>query len=318
MYNRGILLATLGLPLVISCGGGGGGGSAPHQSASELSLSISPNSVNGQALTTQNSRTLSFELTVDNWSPETTLYVNTYSDNIALNQVQSSQGSQNSFYANIITKQPWLLGAGIYTGQVTFAVSTDSEGSDQINNSPQTAPVTFTVYGPAINFISPNEISSGGPSFTITLTGSGFLSNHKIYWDYTSLDTNYVSSTELTAQVPAEFINISGLHTIQISNGLANGMANPFYVAVRNPTSAPASISPNQVVAGGPTFTITVTQTEAQWASILYWNSTPLKTTVVSAPVGSAIVATAQVPASEITNAGMATIFLFDQNLDRP
>ncbi len=72
------------------------------------------------------------------------------------------------------------------------------------------------------------------------------------------------------------------------------------------PTPAITSIFPSMVIAGGPTFTLTVT-TDFTTSSPVEWNGTPLPTTVGSSGVLHAGLQ-AQVPAADIATLGTATI----------
>ena len=57
---------------------------------------------------------------------------------------------------------------------------------------------------PSLTSISPNRIAAGYASpITLTVTGSGFISQSVVDWNSTALATSYVSPTELTATVPA-------------------------------------------------------------------------------------------------------------------
>jgi hypothetical protein len=58
-----------------------------------------------------------------------------------------------------------------------------------------------------INTVSPSTATAGSAGFTLTVTGSNFQPTTVVLWnDTTNLATTYVSSTTLTAQVPASLI----------------------------------------------------------------------------------------------------------------
>ena len=56
---------------------------------------------------------------------------------------------------------------------------------------------------PSLTRISPASVDAGGPAFTLTLTGTNFVSSSVAYWGSTALTTTYVSATRLTASVPS-------------------------------------------------------------------------------------------------------------------
>ncbi len=63
---------------------------------------------------------------------------------------------------------------------------------------------------PVINSLSPNTVAADSVAFTLTATGSNFVSSTAIIFGNTTLTTTYVSSTELQAQVPASLITTPG------------------------------------------------------------------------------------------------------------
>jgi hypothetical protein len=55
---------------------------------------------------------------------------------------------------------------------------------------------------PVITSIDPDEIEEGGESFTLTVTGTGFIEDSEVELDGEPLSATYISSTELEATVP--------------------------------------------------------------------------------------------------------------------
>jgi hypothetical protein len=76
---------------------------------------------------------------------------------------------------------------------------------------------------PAIAALSPNSASREGPSFTLTVTGSGFVSGSAVQWNGTPLPTTFVSSTQLTAQVLTSNILIAGTDHVTVVNPAPGG-----------------------------------------------------------------------------------------------
>ncbi|MGA3161654.1 MAG: FG-GAP-like repeat-containing protein [Terracidiphilus sp.] len=74
---------------------------------------------------------------------------------------------------------------------------------------------------PDINGISPAFTSAGGATFTLTVTGTGFMANSTVYWGSSSLSTTYGSATQLTAQVPAADVATAG--TTALGNHFKTG-----------------------------------------------------------------------------------------------
>jgi hypothetical protein len=118
-----------------------------------------------------------------------------------------------------------------------------------------------------ISSVSPSSATAGGPAFTLTVNGTGFVSGSNVLWNGSPLATTYVSATQLTALVPASLIASPGSASlsVQAPGGTALG-ALPFTITGPTPvistlgTSLTIS-SIGQVYAGGPGFTLTVNGT---------------------------------------------------------
>jgi hypothetical protein len=127
---------------------------------------------------------------------------------------------------------------------------------------------------PAISGVSPAFIAAGGAAFTLTVNGSGFTAGSTVFWGTSALATTYVSTTELTAQVPAADIAAGGI-TVAITvltPSPGGGTSNSFEFEV---DSASGSST-------GPTFaSTTATVTAGSPASY----SVTLPSTVESATV---------------------------------
>ena len=160
---------------------------------------------------------------------------------------------------------------------------------------------TFTISaGPVITSLSPDVVTVGGPAFTLTVNGSGFVSGAVVKWNGSALATNFVSATQLTAQVPASLIAAAGTANVTVvENGVTSASATFTVTAGQVITS----LSPDSATAGGPAFTLTVNGSGFTSGAVVHWNSTGLTTTFVSATQLKAAV-----PANLITAPGTASI----------
>ncbi len=122
-------------------------------------------------------------------------------------------------------------------------------GCNDYNNSVQYAT------GSTLINISPTGVIFGGQSFTLTLTAAatnGFLTTSVVQWNGQNLATTYVSTTMLTAVVPASLIAKAGTVYVNThypqsgtgNNGLSNSLAFLVYGAP-NPLPSLTSISPS-------------------------------------------------------------------------
>jgi hypothetical protein len=84
----------------------------------------------------------------------------------------------------------------------------------------------------------PTSVAPGGPTFALTVNGSGFVSGSTVKWNGTVLSTVYVSSSRLTATVPAASIATAGTASITVSNPApAGGTSNVMYLDISSPAS---------------------------------------------------------------------------------
>jgi hypothetical protein len=154
----------------------------------------------------------------------------------------------------------------------------------------------------AITSLSPATATAGGAAFTITVTGTGFLPGVGAIWNGSTLSSNYVSATQLTAVVPAALI--ANIVPVSIRAANPNGpQSNALPFTIGAPTLTLTSLAPNAAAAGGPAFTLTATGTGFQSGSQVLWNGSALSTAFVSATQ-----LTALIPAGLTASAGTASV----------
>jgi hypothetical protein len=123
-------------------------------------------------------------------------------------------------------------------------------------NAPPSNPV------PALTTLSPAYVSAGTGTFTLTVSGSGFVTGSTVYWGSTALSTQFVSASQLTAQVPAAQIVSSGITPVTVETpapggGTSNTMQ--FEVDSADSGSGPTFGTPSVSIAPGATASYPVT-----------------------------------------------------------
>ena len=162
---------------------------------------------------------------------------------------------------------------------------------------------------PVITTIAPMIATVGDPAFTLTVTGSNFISGSVVNWNGSSFATTFVSTTQLTAIVTAPLLSTAGTANITVFNATPGGGTSNVVVftisapAATNPVPTTTSISPASVTAGSTTFTLTVTGTNFINGSVVYWNGVALTTTFVGP-----LQLTAAVTAPLVATAGTAAV----------
>ena len=115
---------------------------------------------------------------------------------------------------------------------------------------------------PTPNSISPNHIEVGhAEPLTLTVTGSGFIPNSVVNWNGAALTTAYVSSTQLTATIPASDFTTKGNDQITVTNpgpGGGTSSALTFEVLAANTTTVVTSSLNPSVYGQSITFTASV------------------------------------------------------------
>jgi uncharacterized repeat protein (TIGR01451 family) len=108
----------------------------------------------------------------------------------------------------------------------TAVVSSPEADPNPANNTVvSTTIVTGVVYAPApaVTSIAPAFVQAGSSSFTLTVNGSGFATNSAVQLNSISLPTTLVSSTQLTATVPASAVASLGWAWVNVTNPAPGG-----------------------------------------------------------------------------------------------
>ena len=181
---------------------------------------------------------------------------------------------------------------------VAFAAFFAATGCNDYGNTFQSNTGAF------LRFVSPSNATAGGSGFTITLTGSGFVTQTIVTWNQTKLTTCVVTTTaanvcapandtgtivSVTAVVPASMISKAGTDFVQTkqphsgtgTNGLSNAVA--FIVfPPPNPVPTITTIAPNSAPAGNAALPLTITwnkfsfdvRPHGRFSSVLEYNHT--------------------------------------------
>ena len=155
--------------------------------------------------------------------------------------------------------------------------------------------VTASAPAPTISSINPTS-GTAGSSFTLTVTGTNFVSGSTIQWNGTGIATTYVSVTQLTGQVTSSNTASAGTYPIAVINpGPQTSNSVNFTV---NPALAITSLNPSSAPQGS-SLTLTVNGTGFVNGSTVEWNGSSLGTTYVSSTQ-----LTAQVTSGNTANVG--------------
>jgi hypothetical protein len=186
-----------------------------------------------------------------------------------------------------------------YSGTASITVITAAGAS---------APLTYTINQspPTISSFSTFWATAGGAAFTLSIGGSYFTSASVVKWGLTSLVTTCISTTQLTAVVPASLIATPGKASISV--GTEAGTSAPFTFSIYPPlqittTALPAGTAgvaysgPINVAGGAPGYNWTVTGLPD---SLTFFNTMDSTLTITGTPATSGAI-TIQVSATDTT-----------------
>jgi len=159
---------------------------------------------------------------------------------------------------------------------------------------------------PTISSISPTSATAGQSGFTLTVSGSSFVSGATVQWNGAARATTFVSSTQLTATISAGDVAMPGSTLVSVQNPGPNGLgsaATNFKIDPANPTAVINSFSPPRILVGGPDFTITVNGSNFVSGAIVQWNGSNRSTSFVSSTQLSAAIT-----ATDIAKSGVVQI----------
>src|SRR6202521_3507208 len=163
---------------------------------------------------------------------------------------------------------------------------------------------------PTIATISPSSAVAGtAAGFTLTANGTNFLVTSTVNFGGTTPATTVVSSTQLTAAIPAAAIASAGTAAVTVTNPTpGGGTSNMVSFAINsgtNPIPTISSLDPSCAPVRAQAFTLAVTGTNFVPGSLIRWNGTDLPTTLNGGLI-------AQVPAGDIATAGTAAVTVFN------
>ena len=161
-----------------------------------------------------------------------------------------------------------------------------------------------------ISALSPPSTTFGEPSFTLTVTGTGFLGGATVYWNGMALQTTVQGPTQALVYVPPNLIATPGTASVTLVNpGAAPTNALTFTISAAIPTPVITSLSPNSAIVGVAPFFMNVNGTGFAGGATVSWNGVNLPTTVygptqLGAPISSNLFATAGTVSVIVTNPG--------------
>ncbi len=176
---------------------------------------------------------------------------------------------ENTGFANVITEA--LAVTNISSTPNLFAF-THGRGTWHVALPASDNPVPTVT-----NAVSPTALPTNVSSFKLTVFGTNFVSNSVVRWNGGDRTTTFVSSTQLQATIPGNFVETPGSATITVFNpapggGTSNGVTFNFNPTPNfNPPIA-NSITPGSAVVGQRGLVLTVTGADFAPDAVVRWN----------------------------------------------
>lgn len=165
------------------------------------------------------------------------------------------------------------------------------------------------VVTPTLTSISPSTVAAGSAGFTLTATGTNFVSGTQILFDGVAQPTKVISNTQLTTTITA--IQIANAGTVAIRAMKPDTTtSDPITLTVTgtsNQNFSLTSLNPYTVAAGSAAFTLTATG-----VGFANGDSITLNGTAISTTFDSATQLHATVPATSVATTGTIQVAVQD------
>jgi predicted outer membrane repeat protein len=165
---------------------------------------------------------------------------------------------------------------------------------------------------PLLASLQPASARAGSDGLTLAILGEDFVPGALVYWNGAALETQFTSSSELQAWVPANKLANPGSAQIQAENPLPGGGFSPNQLTFtiteqgENPVPSLSLLSPASISAGSGDFELTLTGSNFTGSSVVRWNGADRPTTFISKTELQAVIFTA-----DVAQPGSASLVVF-------
>lgn len=148
--------------------------------------------------------------------------------------------------------------------------------------------------------IEPASLRMGSSPTTVMVVGSGFDASSRVVANGAALTTALVSPTQLSAQIPAEYLASAGTMVVSVVGGSARSNDMPLSVVAG---AAIASLAPTGATTTTANVALTVNGSGFEPSSVVIFNGTDLSTQALSTTQLKATI-----PAALLTQAGQYNV----------
>ena len=166
-------------------------------------------------------------------------------------------GQNDDAYIVDLTAQASIYHVSVGRKPVAAAVNRDptsaSAGTAVVVNRNENSVSLFAMPDVPLRITAlvPSGVPVGNPSFTLTIQGTGFSRSSVVRFGGTSITPTFVSSNQLTAEIPAALVANVGTVPVTVTNGKQTTLAAQFSVyPPQNPKPVILSLLPTGSIAG--------------------------------------------------------------------
>src|SRR5262249_53752927 len=151
--------------------------------------------------------------------------------------------------------------------------------------------------------LSPDTVIAGSGAFTLTLNGNNFVPASVVQMNGSNRTTTFVSSTQLSATIPASDVATAAFLSASVVNPTPGGGVWPLGFHAFPPRPSLNRLAPDTVIAGSGPLTLTLNGNNFIPASVVQMNGSNRTTTFVSTTQ-----LTATIPASDVATAALLSV----------
>jgi subtilisin len=190
-----------------------------------------------------------------------------------------------------VTTRTWTVSMPTTAGTYEFRLF-QNNGFIRLATSPTVTVDQAINPTPIASSLTPSSAGTGGAAFTLTVTGSQFVSSSVVRWNGANRSTTFVSATQLQAAISAADIASSATNQVTVftpspGGGTSSGLA---FTVAPLPPQPTLSVSATNVAAGTPV-TVTLTNSPGgatDWLALADTNA-PNTTTIQTTYVGAGV-----------------------------
>ena len=294
---RLLSLALSALVSLSGCGGGGGGGNE------SLGISLSPNRV---AATVQLGQSFRFRVDANvagSVSGDVVAVIGDPGGSIDPD-VSIIQTGETSYQANFRTLPS--LPEGTRTNAITVRLCSNQSCARQYGAA--SLPYEFRVVpAPEIRSLSPSQVFWRDPGFSLTVSGSHFDASSIVSWNGSPRATQFVSPTQLLAEIQESDIRDQGTQRVRVVNASTGFTSTDSTISVVERPLDLQSISPSSVAVGSDGFVMTLHGQEWRSSDQVYLHGSEVPVTFVSTSE-----LRVQVPANAVSSRGGREVYVFN------